>query len=346
MTMDISVADIKKYDKQDMLGKLKKFPMQCEEGNSYLPPRLPDRIVKKVVFCGMGGSAIAGDIINAVACENSGVPCFVNRDYTLPLYVDRETLAVIVSYSGNTEETLSVLEQAQKKGSSLMCISSNGEIEKIAGTKNIPYLKIPGGFPPRCAMGYLFFPCYKIMSMFKIVPELNIRIFNLIHRWSDTLCPESRTNIAKDIASKFHDRVPLIYSSSRLFPAIIRWKTQIAENSKSFAFVNVFPEMNHNEIMSWRYPEWFTRKTIPVFIDSDKDHARIKLRFEITREIVSHVNPDIVDIKTEGESLLEEIFYLVLLGDWVSFYLAILNDSDPTEISGIDLLKKKMGGAK
>jgi len=340
----ISMEDIKRLDKQDMLGKLRDFSVQCEEGYSFPSPLLPAGPLKKIIFCGMGGSAIGGDIISSVASEHSKIPCFVNRDYTLPFHVDRETLVIVISYSGNTEETISALEQARKKESSLICISSGGKIGKIAEDNKIPFIKIPGGFPPRCAMGYLFFPCYKIMSTLGIVPALDTEIFNRIKNWSEGFFPERGNNTGKNIAEKLYDKIPLIYSSSRFLPATTRWKTQIAENSKSFAFINVFPEMNHNEIMSWRYPGWFIKKCAPVFITSGTEHPRTKLRFEITKEIISGIHPEILGIKPEGNNLLEELFYLIILGDWVSFYLAILNKANPTEINEINLLKKQMGG--
>ncbi len=341
----IIAEEIKKLDEQDMLEKLKGFPRQCGEGYSLpAPALLPGRDFNKVVFCGMGGSAIGGDIISALACEHSGTPCFVNRDYGLPSYADGKTLAVIMSYSGNTEETLSALETARKRGCRIVCVSSGGQVEKIAVEGKFPMVKIPGGYPPRCAMGYLFFPCYRIMSALGVLPELNTAIFDRIRRWSEEFSPEKENSLAKAVAFRFHDRIPVIYSGARLLPALTRWKTQIAENSKSFAFINVFPEMNHNEIMSWRCPGWFVKKAVPVFIASDREHPRTEKRFKITREIISGVNSGILDLKTEGDNLLEELFYLIVLGDWISFYLAVLNGANPTEIQGIDTLKKRMGG--
>jgi len=345
MTGSITAEEIKKLDEQDMLEKLKGFSRQCREGYSLPSPALlPGNDFNRVVFCGMGGSAIGGDIISALACEHSEIPCFVNRNYGLPSYADSKTLAVIMSYSGNTEETLSALEKARERGCLIVCVSSGGQVEKIAVKDKLPMVKIPGGYPPRCAMGYLFFPCYRIMSELGVLPELNTAIFDCIKRWSEAFSPEKANSLAKSAAFKFCDRIPLIYSGARLLPALTRWKTQIAENSKSFAFMNVFPEMNHNEIMSWRYPGWFVKKTVPVFISSDREHPRTKKRFKITREIISEVNSDILDLKTEGDNLLEELFYLIVLGDWISFYLAVLNGANPTEINGIDTLKKKMGG--
>ena len=194
MPGSITAEEIKILDKQDMLGKLKGFSRQCEEGYSLpAPALLPGKDFNRVVFCGMGGSAIGGDIISALAFEHSGIPCFVNRDYNLPLFADKKTLAVIMSYSGNTEETLSALEKARKRGCHVVCVSSGGQVEKTAVEDKLPMVKIPGGYPPRCAMGYLFFPCYRIMSMLGVLPELNTAIFDRISRWSEDFFPEKET---------------------------------------------------------------------------------------------------------------------------------------------------------
>jgi len=251
---------------------------------------------------------------------------------------------VIISYSGNTEETLSVLEEARKRKNSIVCISSGGKIEKIAREENLPFLKIPGGYPPRCALGYLFFSCYKIMENIGVLPPVEEALFTKMERWIARFIPESNNNLAKNLAEKLYNRVALLYSGNKFFPVITRWKTQIAENSKAFAFINVFPEMNHNEIMSWRYPEWFIEKCLPVFITSRKEHPRVNLRFEITKDIILKKQPEIISLLPEGETFLEELFYLIILGDWISFYLAILNRVNPTEIQEIDLLKQRLGG--
>jgi len=343
--MEMSMENIKMLDRQDMLGKLKGFAAQCKEGYSFTPPSLLSGPIENIIFSGMGGSAISGDIITAIASENSKIPFYVNRDYSLPLWAsDKKTLVVIISYSGNTEETLSVLEEARRRKNSIVCISSGGKIEKIAREGNLPFLKIPGGYPPRCALGYLFFSCYKIMENIGVIPPVEKSLFTKMERWIARFIPESNNNLAKNLAEKLYNRVALIYSGNKFFPVITRWKTQIAENSKAFAFINVFPEMNHNEIMSWRYPEWFIERCLPVFITSRKEHPRVNLRFEITKDIILKKQPEIISLLPEGETFLEELFYLIILGDWISFYLAIFNRVNPTEIQEIDLLKQRLGG--
>lgn len=343
--MSISLTDIKNLDKQDMLGKLKNFAIQCKDGYSLSIPSLPYTSIEKVIFSGMGGSAISGDILSVIASEYSSVPCYVNRDYTLPSFASGEkTLVFLISYSGNTEETLSALSEAKKRRNSMVCVSSGGKIEKIAEEEGIPFVKIPGGYPPRCALGYIFFSCYRIMEKTGLIPPLENVLFTKMSQWIEKFIPESDNNLAKNLAERLYNRVALLYSDNKFFPVITRWKTQIAENSKAFAFVNVFPEMNHNEIMSWRYPEWFIKGCLPVFIMSKTQHPRVSLRFEITKEIIFKKQPEIITLTAEGDTLLEELLYTIILGDWISFYLAIINGVNPTEIAEIDLLKQKMGG--
>jgi len=334
---------IMKVDTDNMLAKLLGFPQQCRQAYSFSEKTKTIERPSKIIFCGMGGSAIGGDVIKAI-CENtSSIPVFVNREYFLPLWADETTLVIIVSYSGNTEETISALEGGINSNCKILCISSNGKIETLTYKYNIPFIKIPAGYPPRCAFGYLLFPCYKILTNLKIVSSLPSDIFDMIDKWTAGFSPEIEDNLALMIAQKIHNKIPLLYSENSLFPATLRWKTQLAENSKSFSFANILPEMNHNEIMAWRYPEWFIKKTVPIFIESGREHPRTKVRIEITKEIISGVQPGIITINAEGNSLIANLLYLVILGDWVSFYLAVLNSVNPTEINEINLLKQQMG---
>ncbi|HNS32538.1 MAG TPA: bifunctional phosphoglucose/phosphomannose isomerase [bacterium] len=334
---------IEMTDKENMLEKLVAFAEQCREAYC-LADSLNLEAPGKILFCGMGGSAIGGDIIKAVCNNSSSIPVFVNRDYIIPSWVDKDTLVIIMSYSGNTEETISAFKKGRKSGCKLLCLSSNGKIEALSLKCAVPFVRIPSGYPPRCAFGYLFFPCYRILGSFGAVKPLRPSIFNMIEKWINEFSPDKKDNMAIKLAEMFHDKVPLLYSNNSLQPALLRWKTQIAENSKSFSFVNALPEMNHNEIMAWRYPEKFIKNAVPAFIEAKKEHPRIKLRFEITKEIISRVQHNIVTVKAEGNSLTENLLYLVILGDWISFYLAIFNKTDPAEIDEINILKKQLGG--
>jgi glucose/mannose-6-phosphate isomerase len=345
--MIIKESLMKKYDKSDMFSLLKNFPKHCLEGYNLDTPEI-NRKFDKVVFAGMGGSAISGDIIKTLMEEITEIPVFVIRDYFLPKFVDSKTLVIVESYSGNTEETVNTYKIAKEKNSLIICISSNGEIEKMANFYGNPLIKIPSGMPPRCAFGYLFFPVYRFFVQAKILPALEKSFFEKIEKWVSEFLPSDEKNKAIEISKKIHKNILLIYSENRFYPGILRWKTQIAENSKSFAFVNVLPEINHNEIMAFHFPESFIKKTIPLFVVSGMENDRVKKRIEITSKIISDKVKEVIELNLKGETLLEKMMYLVILGDWISYYLAILNKVDPTEINEINILKEEMkkGGKK
>jgi glucose/mannose-6-phosphate isomerase len=334
--------EIRKYDKKDMLSLLKNFHFHCKEGYNLNIPEI-NKDFNKIVFTGMGGSAIAGDVLKTLFNQFSKIPIFTVRDYTLPEFVDSQTLIIVESYSGNTEETISTYKFGREKNGIILSISSNGEIEKLSINDNTPFIKIPSGMPPRCAFGYLFFPVYRLFVELNILPPLEEEIFEKIKNWVNEFLPENEDNEAIKIAKKFYKKIPIIYSDNKFYPGILRWKTQIAENSKQFAFINELPEMNHNEIMSYYYPEFILRKIVVLFVISGMENVRIKKRIEITSKIISGKIKDVLTLKLKGDTIFEKLLYLIIFGDWVSYYLAILNKVDPTEIKEINILKDLLG---
>jgi len=334
--------EIRKYDKKDMLSLLKNFHFHCKEGYNLNIPEI-NKDFNKIVFTGMGGSAIAGDVLKTLFNQFSKIPIFTVRDYTLPEFVDSQTLIIVESYSGNTEETISTYKSGREKNGIILSISSNGEIEKLSINDNTPFIKIPSGMPPRCAFGYLFFPVYRLFVELNILPPLEEKIFEKIKNWVNEFLPENEDNEAIKIAKKFYKKIPIIYSDNKFYPGILRWKTQIAENSKQFAFINELPEMNHNEIMSYYYPEFILRRIVVLFVISGIENVRIKKRIEITSKIISGKIKDVLTLKLKGDTIFEKLLYLIIFGDWVSYYLAILNKVDPTEIKEINILKDLLG---
>jgi len=332
--------NLKSFDKHNMEKLLKEFPQQCVNAYSINVPLPKEKNFNKICFSGMGGSAIGGDILKIFVEKKSSLPFYVHRDYELPNFADEKTLLIVTSYSGNTEETISAYNKGKKNRCIIWVLTSGGKLLNLAEKNSEPFIKIPSGFPPRCALGYLFFPCFNLLKNLKIISkDISFSFFTKM-REKVKIFSERKNNLAEKIANKFYNKIPIIYSGNLFYPAILRWKTQIAENSKSFAFINVFPEMNHNEIMAWHFPKNFIDKTIPVFILSSEYNDRIKKRMEFTKKIVSKIHPEILVIETEGNTLIEKIFNLIILGDWISYYLSLLNHIDPTEIPEIELLKK------
>ncbi len=328
-------------DSKNMREVLKNFHEQLHvalELSERMP--IPGGRCDKIVIAGMGGSAIAGDILRAYVEKECKVPVEVIRDYNAPRYINRNTLAFISSYSGNTEETLSIYKEIKKFTKKIICITSNGKLQEL-GTKFT--LIIPGGLQPRCALGYLFMPLLVTLYRKKLIPkkrdEINETI-SLIREMSEEL--DSSSGLAYELALKLKDRFIVIYSSRRWEPIARRFATQLNENSKLFAHYNVFPEMNHNEIVGFGEPP------LPysvVYLRTGDEHARIIHRIQITKGIIERY-ANWYEVKARGKSTLAKIFSLIYTCDYTSYWLALARKVDPTPIERIDYLKKRLADSK
>ncbi|UCE07853.1 MAG: bifunctional phosphoglucose/phosphomannose isomerase, partial [bacterium] len=302
--------------------------------------------IKNILFVGMGGSAISGDLI--ISCLNNElkVPAFVNRNYFLPNFVDQSSLVVVSSYSGNTEESLSCYDDARAKRSQIFGIASGGKLSHKAKQDDIPLIRIPGGAPPRTALGYLSIPILILLSRsgFATVEKGDLdETEKLLEQKLANYSPNAQDNLAFNLAERFKDKIPILYSSADFLSVVgMRWKCQFSENAKVLAFCNVFPEFNHNEIVGWqRLPHLLTKFQIIYLRDHD-DYNRNQKRMNITQEIIERVTSPIIELFTEGNSRLSRLFSLIYLGDWVSFYLAIVNGIDPSPIEKIQILKDRL----
>ncbi|HLC65835.1 MAG TPA: bifunctional phosphoglucose/phosphomannose isomerase [Candidatus Nanoarchaeia archaeon] len=318
-------------DISNMLGLLDGFSRQIKESLSLPAGITAKKGINKVVVAGMGGSAISGDLL-AMFLDNS-IPLYVVRGYTLPKFIDEKTLVFATSYSGNTEETLSVLEQAKSRGCNVIGITSDGELAE----KGIRTIKIPSGMPPRYALAYCFFPMLGVLSNSGLVKVKNEDINELL----STLNSKRDTfkEKAKELSGKLDGKLPVIYASSRFGPVAYRFKTQLNENSKSPAYHHVFPELTHNEIVG--YEGMDRRSYITIFIEDIDDHERIQKRMVIAKDIMKR-SVDIISIKTIGNSLLCRVFATINLLDYISYYLAIRRRVDPATNTAIDELKERM----
>jgi len=317
-------------DSQNMLQVIKDFPKQCREALT-----LPEGIsisgeINNIVVTGMGGSAMGGDLLK-IYLRNTNIPVYVNRDYKLPNFVNEKSLVFAVSYSGNTEETLSALNDAKNKNAQIIGITSGGkladECEKV--------IKIPSGLQPRAALGYSFFPALGVLHNSDITRVKNEDLNEML----DILKQTNKFNDrGEELSKKLKEKIPIIYASEAIGPIAFRWKTQINENAKMPAFYNVFSEMNHNEIASYKSMD---RKFAAIIIRDKYDNDRIKRRMDICKEIMEeHV--DVEEVETQGESLLARMFSVIYLGDFVSYYLALWNRVDPSPVEIIEDMKKKL----
>ena len=342
---------LKSVDKENMFDVLKNFYNQIKDAVQIAEKidvtNFDTSEIKNIVVNGLGGSAIGGDFARSYTNYEIAVPIFVNRNYSLPSFVNSNTLSIISSYSGNTEETNSAYNESIKRNCKIISISSGGSVEKTAIANNHLLVKIPGGLQPRCALGYSFFTLIILLSKLGFIKNLSPDIDAVISKiekksmlYSDY---NSEENPAIKLANTLKGKLPVVYSSVDILDVVnLRWRGQLSENAKVLAYGNFYPEMNHNELVGWKLNEDILKKIVVLMLEDGEDNERIKLRMEITSGIIKNYANDIIKLKGEGKNKLERIFDLVYLGDWVSYYLAIINKIDPTPVEAIDFLKNKL----
>jgi len=320
------------------------FPKQFKVGfraaqNINIKPKL-----KKVCICGMGGSALPANLLAMVLEEyKEKLSLTIQRDYTLPSSVDRQTLIVCISYSGNTEETISCTKEALKRKLKIVLISSDGQLEKLAKRYSLPFVRIEKGYPPRMALGYLFGALIGILNTLKFIPaSLKKELIEL----EGTLKPEQLEKEGKSLATKLKGRVPVIYASNRLKYLARIWKIKFNENTKIPAFWNYFPELNHNEMTGFEQGNHkllsINNKLYLILLQDRDDHPRNKKRMELTLRVLKKRNIKGEIVKLKGKTFLERVFNSILLSDWVSYYLAKAYGVDPIPVKMVEEFKKLM----
>ncbi|MCX5685922.1 MAG: bifunctional phosphoglucose/phosphomannose isomerase [Candidatus Omnitrophica bacterium] len=347
---------IAKYDRSGMLETIEGFPAQCRDAKSIgygfdLPASFKIQY-KNIVSTGLGGSAIGSDIARSYIADDSKTPLFVNRNYRLPGFVGERTLVIASSYSGNTEETISAYKDAKSKEAKVIAITSGGELRKLASGDGFPVLTIPGGLQPRCALGYSFFPLLIVLSKIGVVKDQAedideaIEVLNGLKVKSLGAGVPEKKNIAKRIARSLYNKFPVIYAGGDHTDSVVtRWRGSLSENAKVLSSGHVFPEMNHNEIMGWEHPAKLLKDFAAVILRDSDDNPRVAKRMDITKKILAKAGVKAIEVNSLGSSLLARIFSLIYIGDFVSFYLAILNKRDPTPVERIAYLKKELAKA-
>lgn len=344
----------KQYDPQGMLLHLRNLPQQCRtawEKASEFALSAEFKDVNKIVICGMGGSAIGGDLLRSLASNLSQAIIFVNRDYNLPAFVDSKTLVIASSYSGNTEETLSAFEQALNINCNKLAITGDGRLKYLAQEKGIPVFTIDYFSQPRAALGYSFIPFLAFLGKSGFLEDKSAEVERMAQTL-ETLLDQLAENIpktlnpAKQLAEKLFGKLIVVYGAGLLSPVAQRWKGQFNENSKAWAFYETFSELNHNSVVGYESPKEMSDKVYVILLRCPSLHPRILARYEITSEILekSRVGHEIIDSKSEDN--LTQMMSLVFLGDWVSYYLAMLYQTDPTPVKNIDYLKGRLSKNK
>jgi glucose/mannose-6-phosphate isomerase len=335
---------IKKYDTQNQFKVLQEYYKQA--ANAWKTKidlaSISDKKFSSIVFCGLGGSAISGDLLCDYLHGELKIPFLVLRGYDLPSFTNDNTLVIISSYSGNTEETISCFEQALKKNSKIVVISSGGKIGSIAGENKIPVVSIQAGFQPRYALGLSFFSLLKIMQELGLAnEESNVKkIIDLWRKRGQEYGTDN--NQALHLAEQIIGFIPVIYSAEFLSSVGYRLKCQFNENSKIHAFHHTIPEMNHNEIIGWEsYKEKQFAAKVIYLIDKEY-HPQNKKRFDLFKEMLAEQKIEVLTLTSTEENKKVRIMDLIFLSDWISFYASVLRGFDPSEIDFIHRMKKQL----
>jgi len=350
--------DVEKFDQIDKSGMLNiclktdeiasdaiKLARKAEFPKDYIKCR-------RMVVLGMGGSSIGGELLRDWLLEGVRVPIEICNDYRLPAYIDKDSFVFVISYSGETEETLTAFVEAYKRGCRLFAITSGGHLGAFCEKLGVPLLTIPKGLAPRAALPYMFFPMAIFTEKMELVERIEKDIEETLKILRE-LSEESKVerpfeeNSAKKIAFELYGTIPAIYGFRHYSSVAHRWKTQLNENSKVPCKYEVFPELNHNEAVGWECSEEITKHFSIVLLRDPDEPDEIKARIEATKAIAFRNVGKVLEVMARGKSKLAKMFSLLHFGDLVSIYLAILNMKDPTPVKTISAvkveLKKKLG---
>ncbi len=319
-------------DKSNMGSILARFPQQCREALDFAKEIRIETKINRIVVAGMGGSGIAGQILKDYL--GTKIPIHVIQDYNLPEFVDAYSLVFCVSYSGNTAETIAAFRTAIRKSAQVVAITTGGKLKELAKKLNKAIVEVPKSLPPRAALGYLFIPMLTVLQNSGAITDRTDEIKKMI----DTLRNIKFKEKAQELAIKLQDNIPIIYSSNMLKAVALRWKQQFNENSKVHCFCNVFPELDHNEIMGY---ENLKGEYFVIILRDEDDKFEIKERIALTKKLIAESCP-VREIVVKGESLLSKIFSTIYLGDIISYYLALLYGIDPTPVYSIEEIKKEL----
>jgi glucose/mannose-6-phosphate isomerase len=305
--------------------------------------------IRNIVVLGMGGSGIVGDVIAATLNDELPVPVNVLKQIRTPAYVGPNTLAFAVSYSGDTEETVSMARGAVEQGAQLVAVSCGGELEQIAREAGALHVACPDGYLPRAAIGALVAPLCAVLFRLGLAPGAHALLVHAQAQLAQRRAAcrpevEGVANPARELARQIGRTIPLFYGGGALGGvAAYRWKCDVNENAKAPAFWNTYPELAHNEICSWGQHGDVTRQLLTlVELRHGYEHDRLKLRFAAGRELVDECVHQILTVDAQGEGRLAQLLDLMYVGDWTSSYLALQNDVDPGPIDAIAALKSRL----
>ena len=338
---------IELYDKSNMKGALKSLPNQIRESFKIIREYdvALNAEINKIIFLGMGGSAIGADCIKSILHPSFEIPITVCRSYEVPNWIDNNTLVIASSYSGNTEETLSAFSKCIEKTSNIFSISTGGELLRLSLDKKISCLKLPKGFQPRAAIGFSIALNLLLLNKIKLisntfVEEISEHVQDL-EDFSISLFKDS--NHAYLLAKNLVNRIPIIYGSYGFGEIIgLRFANQLSENSKILSFSNSIPEQNHNEIEGWNKMNNYEKTLCAIFVKDVEDNKQIIKRQNILSQIISNLNIDVFDLKVEHHVKSIRFLKFIHLVDCISYYLAILRNINPSPVETIEEFKSRL----
>lgn len=332
------------YDWPELIDRVLKYSFKLPISSKINQYKISyEGSISQIVIVGMGGSAIIGDYLQTYLEKTSKIPIIIQRNYDIPAFIGKDTVVIFISYSGNTEETISCLISAIKKSARIIGIGSGGRLEDFFNKYDLPFFPVLSGYQPRASFPLLFFPLLKVLNELGIYSfdqqalEETIAVFKEMR---EELNPKVLTekNRAKQIAQSIFGRIPVIWSPFGCVSE--RLKCQVNENSKVLAISTELPEFNHNHIVGWE--NWANNNPFIILVFRFPiEHPNVSLRFEITKEILS-TKAKIVELTARGSSLLCQLFSSTYFGDYISMYLAILNNQNPSSVKSIDFLKKQL----
>lgn len=319
-----------------------RFPAQLEEALEIaqkITLQKHTSPLRSIFISGLGGSGIGGGFVQDFVRTTCKLPIIVSKGYQAPAWVNKHTLAICSSYSGNTEETLSTFEHLLGTGAKIVCIASGGKLIELAKKHGLDYVQVPGGWSsPRACMGYSIVAQLGVLRAAKLIPG---KLFNNVTAAHKLLTRDQAAiqKHARKIAGFLQGKTPVLYVADHMEAVAVRWRQQINENAKMLSWHHVIPEMNHNELVGWRDQR---PDVAVIWLRNRDDFSRTAVRTDINKEIVEHYTNTSIELWSKGKSLIEKAFYLVHLGDWTSVYLAELRNVDPVEIKVIDFLKGEL----
>lgn len=342
---------IKKYDKSNMFEMISGFSGQIHDSIKFMENWSTKKNysnIETVLITGMGGSAIGGDFVSAILSKECAVSISVNRCYNIPGWVNEKTLVIASSYSGNTEETISAFKLALERKCQIICVTTGGELEALAVRSNLDIVPVPKNLQPRAALGHSLTLNLLLLEKTGIIVNDQIKsqllsALTSLENWQEQLQIIKDENQGCIIAEKIENTFPIIYAGTGWTSVCaLRFRGQLAENSKMLSSYNIFPEQNHNEIEGWTcYPEIIGNTSIVWLKDRD-DHVQIQKRMQITKELLHSIPSAIIEVEMTGKTPLGRMLKLIHLLDWVSYYAALINKVDPSPVNRITQLKTKL----